>query len=728
MSRGGGGRRGRPLPLALSFVALVALMVAAGAAAAVYVSIQASRDAEHTAKHDAKFTAATAAGRLGQSVAAMRSTVVGVAGTLRGQAIPATFTSSCTLTFSGADALPSGHVEILSPSGSVVCSSRHPSGGHPPKGYARAPWLGSALKKPLLEAPVLDTATGRAAVLTAAPVGRSAIVVAFANLAPSAASLERLYGGGHRAELLITSSDGRTVISRSIDAPKWVGKRLAAGLEPRAGDRRDVDGTKRIYESAPVPGTGWRVFVGENRSAALAPGVSLRDRELWIIGIGLALVILAAFAIYRGVAVPMRRLAAAVRANDPRTGQPVPVGGPAEVAGLAEDINNLIGAVHHELTERQALEEQLRHVQKMDALGRVIAGVAHDFNNLVTVIGGFTALILKRVGRDDPLREHAAEVGRATERARVLLRQLLVFSRKEPPAPALIELNDLIMEMRSMLARILGPNVDLVANTAPAAVPVLADSGQLEQVVMNLAVNARDAMPDGGQLTIGVGTVDGDAVVSFTDTGSGMTEEVQERLFEPFFTTKEAGKGTGLGLATCYGIVSEVGGRIDVASELGRGSTFSIYLPLAAEPSAAAPVVDTRAARGGSGETILLVEDDPGLRSLTKIVLEDAGYGVLDAETAEGALTVAAAAQPRPIDLLLTDGLMAAMSGQELIQRFRLDHPETAVIYMSGWEPESAPSGMLPEGQVFLAKPFTPEALLDTVRSTIDRGAATSKT
>ncbi|HVW88100.1 MAG TPA: ATP-binding protein, partial [Gaiellaceae bacterium] len=719
MSRGGGGRRGRPLPLAISFLALVALIVAAAAAAAVYVSIQASRDAEHTARHNAQFTASTAAGRLGESVATMRSTVVGVAGTLRGQTIPATFTSSCSLTFSGADALPSGHVEILSPAGAVVCSSRHPSDGHAPKGYAGAPWLEAALKKPLFQAPVLDTATGRAAVLAAAPIGRSGMVVAFGDLAPSAAALERLYGGGHRAELLIVSSDGRTVISRSVDAQKWVGKRLAADRRPATGDRRDVDGTARIYESASVPGTGWRVFVGENRTAALAPGISLRDRELWIIGIGLALVVLAAFAIYRGVAVPMSRLAAAVRANDPRAGRPVPVGGPAEVAGLAEDINNLIGAVQQELTGRQALEEQLRHVQKMDALGRVIAGVAHDFNNLVTVIGGFTALILKRVGRDDPLHDHAAEVGRATERARVLLRQLLVFSRKEPPAPALVELNDLILEMRSMLARILGPNVELVAETASSPVPVLADSGQLEQVVMNLAVNARDAMPDGGRLTIGVAAVDGEAVVTFTDTGTGMTEEVQERLFEPFFTTKEAGKGTGLGLATCYGIISEAGGRIEVTSEPGRGSTFAISMPFAGEAAADDPALDTRAARGGSGETILLVEDDPGLRSLTKIVLEDAGYGVLDAETAETALTTAAAALPRRIDLLLTDGLMAAMSGQELIQRFRLDHPETAVIYMSGWEPESAPSGMLPEGEVFLAKPFTPETLLETVRSTL---------
>jgi CheY-like chemotaxis protein len=371
----------------------------------------------------------------------------------------------------------------------------------------------------------------------------------------------------------------------------------------------------------------------------------------------------------------------------------------------------------------------------MDALGRVVAGVAHDFNNLVTVIGGFTGLILKRVGRDDPLRAHAEEVSRASERARVLLRQLLVFSRKESASPALVELNDVIMEMRSMLGRILGPNVVLVAEPTSAAIPVRADRGQLEQVVMNLAVNARDAMPDGGRLVIRIDTttVSGHpadhpdlapgeyAAVSFTDTGTGMTEAVRERLFEPFFTTKEAGKGTGLGLATCYGIVSQTGGKIDVTSEPGRGSTFTVYLPVAADHAGSSPEAPARAGRDGRGETILLVEDDDGLRNLTKIVLEDAGYHVLEAETAEAALGVAGG-QPRPVDLLLTDGLMGSMTGRDLIERFAVDQPQARVIYMSGWEPESAPPGALPADETFLAKPFTPEALLEAVRAELDAG------
>ncbi|HVU78281.1 MAG TPA: ATP-binding protein [Gaiellaceae bacterium] len=730
-----GRRRGRGLPLAMYFLALIALAIVAAVAAAAYVSIQAHRDAEHGARANARFAADTAARRLGDAVASMRATIVGVAGTLEGQTLPATFTSACSLSYSGSDAFPRGHVDILAPSGTVVCSSRPARGGKPPKGYAGAGWLAAAGTRPLFRAPLVDAATGQAAVLASAPLAHSGAVVAFADLALSARSLGQLYGGGHPAEFLIMAANGRTIISRSVAPGTWGGRTLTAAQAPRTGDHDDVDGTARIYEAAPVAGTGWRLFVGEDRAAALATGISLRDRELWIIGIGLALVVLAAFAIYRRVAVPVTRLAGAVRAADPQSGRPVPVAGPAEVAGLATDINGLIDTVQRELVERQALEEQLRHAQKMDALGRVVAGVAHDFNNLVTVIGGFTGLILKRVGRDDPLRDHAEEVSRASERARVLLRQLLVFSRKESASPVLVELNDVIMEMRSMLGRILGPNVVLVAEPTTAAIPVRADRGQLEQVVMNLAVNARDAMPDGGRLVIRIETTTVDdhaeiapgeyAAVSFSDTGTGMTEAVRERLFEPFFTTKEPGKGTGLGLATCYGIVSQAGGKIDVTSAPGRGSTFTVYLPVEEERAGAEPVAATRPGRDGKGETILLVEDDDGLRNLTKIVLEDAGYHVLDAETAEAALGVAAG-QPKPIDLLLTDGLMGSMTGRELIERFAVDQPQARVIYMSGWEPESAPPGALPANETFLAKPFTPEALLEAVRNELDGGRSVS--
>jgi signal transduction histidine kinase len=728
-------RRRRPWPLAAYFVVLVALVLAAALAAAAFLSVQADRDSRRAAHRNAEFAVTTASRRLGDSVADMRATVLGVAGTLVGKAIPSQLSASCSLTFSGADALPSGHVEIMRPDGLVVCSSRPHEGVSALSGYGGAPWLARALERPLFLAPVRDSATGRLAAVATAPVGSGAIVAAFADLRPIAGSLAALYGGGRSAEFLVVSKDGRTVLSRSAQAARWVGAPLPAAAlpAPNGDEQRDLEGKSRIYEQAPVSGVGWRFYVGEDESAALAAGTSLRDRELWIILAGVVAVVFAALVIYRRVAVPIKRLGAAVRASEPHlSAAPVPVSGPAEVAALAGDINDLIASVDHELHERRRLEGQLRHAQKMDALGRVVAGVAHDFNNLVTVIAGFTGLIHGSLRRDDPLRSHAGEAANAADRARSLIRQLLVFSRNDPPEPQPFDANEVVAEMQGMLVRVLGSKVELTARLDAGPVVVEAGPGQLEQVVMNLAVNARDAMPDGGRLTLevgrrglddaraaGLGLVPGDyAALCVADTGVGMDAATRERLFEPFFTTKEAGKGTGLGLATCYGIVSQLGGAIDVASEPGRGSTFTVYLPLSATAPDALPGTVAPEARRGKGETILVVEDDDGLRAFARIVLEEAGYAVVEADAAEHALSVAES--HGPIDLLLTDGIMGPMTGRELSERFALRHPDSGVVYMSGYEPESLPPGSEVPAHAFLAKPFTSEALLAQVRATLD--------
>jgi signal transduction histidine kinase/ActR/RegA family two-component response regulator len=624
--------------------------------------------------------------------------------------------------------------------GVVICSSRPHEDGTSLSGYGGAPWLARARQRPLFLAPVRDAATGHLAVLATTPVDGGAVIAAFADVEPIAGSLAALYGGGRPVEFLVATGDGRTVISRSLQPSRWVGAPLAAGaLPPRGGgEHRDVGGTDRIYRQVAVPGVDWRFYVGEDEHAALAAGTSLRDRELWIIFAGVLAVVIAALVIYRRVAVPIKRLGAAVRASEPHvSAAPVPVSGPAEVATLATDINGLIASVDHELHERRRLEEQLRHAQKMDALGRVVAGVAHDFNNLVTVIAGFTGLILDSLRRDDPLRGHAAEAAHAADRARTLIRQLLVFSRNDPPEPTLVDANDVVTEMQGMLVRVLGSTVELVAR--PDAEPVVVDTGrgQLEQVLMNLAVNARDAMPNGGRLTLELGrreldetaaaalglTAGGYGFVRVVDTGIGMDAATRDRLFEPFFTTKEPGKGTGLGLATCYGIVSQHGGAIDVESEPGHGSAFTVYLPLAA----AAPDVDAAPAKPavarGNGETILVVEDDDGLRAFTRIILEEAGYAVVEAGAAELALDVAE--KHGRIDLLLTDGIMGAMTGRELAERFAVTHPEAGVVYMSGYALESLPTASAVPAQAFLAKPFTSEALLERVRRTLDtRGDA----
>jgi signal transduction histidine kinase len=726
----------RHWPLWVYFVALGALAVGTAAAAAIFLSVQASRDAHRSAERNARFAAAHAAGRLAKSISEMNATVAGVAQTLQGKAIPAKLTAACALSYSGSDALPSGHVEIVRTNGVVVCSSRPHAGLASLPGYAGAQWLRRAAAGRVFIAPIHDRATGRLALVSAAPVGKSAVVAAFADLQPIARSLGALYGGGLPNEFLVTTADGRTVLSRSVAPARWAGAPLPpAALPPQTGgSHRDVDRVSRIYEQAQVPAVGWRLYVGEDQHAALASGTTLRNRELAILLAGVLAVILASFVIFRRVALPIRRLAAAVRASGPDSPTAsVPVAGPVEVASLGASINGLIEAVDRELNERRQLEEELRHVQKMDALGRVVAGVAHDFNNLVTVIAGFTSLILKSVRGDDAVRQHAEEVTRAAEGARMLVQQLLVFSRKDAPTPTVLDGNVVLREMESMLTRVLGPNITIATRLAPAPVVMRADRGQLQQVVMNLSVNARDAMPDGGALTLTseqrvldeqaarpLGLAPGSyAVIGVGDTGTGMDAETKERLFEPFFTTKSAGEGTGLGLATCYGIVSQLGGRIDVESELGEGSTFTIYLPLAEAPVDLPREPEAAAPRTSRGETILLVEDDDGLRALTRIVLEEAGYIVLEAPAGEAGLAVAAE-HDDPIDLLLTDGVMAAMTGRDLAEQFGARYPGTKIVHMSGYEPGTLPAYDEVPADAFLAKPFTPEALLLTIRNALD--------
>ena len=394
----------------------------------------------------------------------------------------------------------------------------------------------------------------------------------------------------------------------------------------------------------------------------------------------------------------------------------------------------VIGVLIEETTARKELEQQLAQSQKMEAIGRLAGGVAHDFNNLLTVIKSYSTILLDAL-EGDPRREDVEEIAASADRAAALTRQLLAFSRRQMLQPRPIELNSVVTEIEKLLRRLIGEDVVLQTLLEPDLWLVNADPGQIEQVVMNLAVNARDAMPAGGRLTIQTanGTVPalaGDrwlepgtyVTLSVSDTGVGMSPEIRTHLFEPFFTTKERGKGTGLGLSTVYGIVKQSGGDISVTAEPGRGATFTIYLPKLAEGNGARSASDAGAhAIPRGNETILLVEDDPALRALAERILRSYGYTVLVASTGARALSLMAE-HPEPIDLLATDVVMPEMSGNELVERIARVRPGLPVLFMSGYTDDDVVRRGLTDGHAaFLQKPFTPEQLAFKVREVLDR-------
>jgi signal transduction histidine kinase/ActR/RegA family two-component response regulator len=392
--------------------------------------------------------------------------------------------------------------------------------------------------------------------------------------------------------------------------------------------------------------------------------------------------------------------------------------------------------------ERQSLEEQLRHSQKMEAVGRLAGGVAHDFNNLLTVIGGHAELLLMRLPKEAAAaRAEIEEIRRAAERAVGLTRQLLAFGRKQILEPRVLDLNAVVGDMERMLRRLIGEDVELVTSLAPGLGRVRADPGQVEQVIMNLAVNARDAMPRGGRLTIETAELDVDqelarhhvdfvpgryVMLAVTDTGVGMDRADQAHIFEPFFTTKGPGQGTGLGLATVYGIVKQSGGHVWFYSEPGRGTCFKIYFPAVWE-AAADLAPPPGSGRSEGHETILLVEDEPAVRVLAREVLSLNGYRVLAAAGADEAHRLCAGRgdEADAIDLLITDVVMPGTSGRELAEALLAQRPGLRVLYISGYTADAiVRHGILHESLPFLSKPFSPQALTRKVREVLDGSAA----
>jgi signal transduction histidine kinase len=406
-----------------------------------------------------------------------------------------------------------------------------------------------------------------------------------------------------------------------------------------------------------------------------------------------------------------------------------------QVAARTAELTEANRQLRQEMAERRRAEETLRQAQKMEAIGRLAGGIAHDFNNLLTIISGYTHLLRSALSKDPSLQEKVDAIAKAGDRASSLTRQLLAFSRRQMTQPKVLNLNDLLSDMGKMLQRLLREDIELTISTDPVLWLVKADPGQIEQVIMNLVINARDAMPSGGKLALKTANVslNGDSATQYpgvrpgsyvrltvSDTGSGMDAETQAHIFEPFFTTKGQGKGTGLGLATVYGIAEQAGGHVMIESAVGRGSTFHLYLPTVAATGTEGGLskeahVAPSPAHGS--ETILVVEDQEAVLDLVCEILRRQGYEILTAR--DGREAVQLSETNGNIDLIITDVVMPQMGGRELAQALASSHPETKILYMSGYVDKEISQKEMP-GLEFIHKPFTPEALARKVREVLD--------
>ena len=399
--------------------------------------------------------------------------------------------------------------------------------------------------------------------------------------------------------------------------------------------------------------------------------------------------------------------------------------------------------IGRDITEYQKLEEQLRHAQKMESIGTLAGGIAHDFNNILSAIIGYGHVTLMKMPKDDPLRMNIEHILESADRAAVLTQSLLAFSRKQIIDRKPVDLNKILNKVEKFLVRVIGEDVEVHVALEKTTLTLFADAGQLEQVFMNLATNARDAMPNGGSFTIaseiteldnsfvaahGYGKTGTYALISATDTGVGMTEQIRVKIFEPFFTTKEVGKGTGLGLAMVYGIIKQHEGFINVYSEPGKGTTFRIYLPLIkTEAMEEQPIIAAELAKGGT-ETVLLAEDDPAVRKLTLLVLEQMGYTVIIANDGEEAVTKFMENKDR-IQLLLFDIIMPKKNGREAYEEIKKTKPDIPVLFASGYSPDMLRVKALVDEEVPLVyKPISPQGLLKKVREVLDRKSKTNDT
>jgi PAS domain S-box-containing protein len=859
------GESGRPRlgwPLQVYFVALAGVFVLVGAAAGAYVYVESNANDRQTATADANFAARKAANEI-----AAGFDVIQKANTAGASRLDAEFANpaGCHHGFASIGAFEKGRIDLVRADGSVICTSEAslPSG----KPYAGETWLQAG--GTVVIAPLNDPETGHQAVVISYAVRNLGALVWVIELAPVGPRLSTEYGSGvNQLEFLVTTPDGKTIITRSIDADIWTGANLAGtpfATSPDPVDRADVTGTRRWYGESTVPSLGWKVYAGADQAAAMTAASRLQQQEFGIIAIGVVLTLLVLAFVYRQVVRPVAALSGALRSSSRGLDSaPVPVAGPAEVAGLGEDINNLLASLKHEwheresaqrrysrlfegsplpmtvtdpktlqlidandaaaslfgytreelkalhgtdlympteeserqavsnisiidrhgtnyvkagplsfrkkdgsivramvtsyevdfggysafvatiedVTEKEKLESRFRQAERLESLGQLAGGVAHDFNNLLAVILNVTASLKSQAKQAidageansvDELRD-IERIEKAGQSAARLTRQLLAFARREVVQPSVLDVGEQVQGLIELLRRTLGSHLELKTSLAPDLWPVLMDAGHLEQVVINLAVNARDAMAKGGTLLISTRNVTVDDAyagsnpglrpgrhveLKVADTGSGMDTSTLEHIFEPFFTTKPVGKGTGLGLATVYGIVKQVGGHVSVYSEVGRGTTITVLLPATDEEVAAkaqpTPVVQRQAGTG----TVLVVEDYPELRQLVEEILTGNGYRVFSA--ADGAAALALAREHAgEVDIVLTDIVMPNMLGTDLAAQLKVENRNLRVLFMSGHaQPALGGAAALPPDVQLLQKPFMGGELLDKLKEVL---------
>ncbi len=814
------------------FAGLVVLVGVAALAGALYVRAQSDDDANGRAVQEASFAAGGAAQLISGGVTGMQTGLGALAADAATVTAVLAHPHGCVLTFSPNGVFATGHVDIVHSDGRVACTSLRLRPGAQLR-YPVSGWAREAGVRPQLLAPVPDPANGEPSLVVTLPV-RGGFVAVAADLREVGPQLLSQLSGLTGLTYMVASGGGRTLLASSTAPERWVGRSLLGTGFYRARGRTErpgLDRTVRLFAAAAVPGLGWQVFAGIDRSVALHSSASLFDNLLWLILAAVALVLIVALAIERRIEreLERRRAAeAAARAAEAQSrsaeaetaaaseayqllfsANPLPMWiydpatlavleanqaaltkygysreeflaltiaelrPPEDVPAMLESVRDhtarqLSGPWRHQtrdgkafnveivssavryrgrdgrfvvaidVTDRERLQQQLAQAQRLESLGQLAGGVAHDFNNLLGVIINYAAFVAEQLSETAPdavleaARADLAQIDRAAHQATRLTRQLLAFARREVAHPEVVDLNKIVRETEQLLTRSLGEHVELTTTLAAELSPVLADPGQLEQVLVNLAVNARDAMPSGGTLLIETRDVEVDrdyadthpgltpgryARLRVSDTGVGMEPTVIERAFEPFFTTKPAGHGTGLGLATIYGIVTQLGGRVSLYSEVGIGTTCSVMLPAATQPAATAtpqPLLEL----GGDGQHVLLVEDEEGIREVARRILERHGYLVQTA--ASGAEALELAATGAPIELLLTDVIMPGMLGKELAERILERRPETRVLYMSGYaSPMLGMTATVPPGMHLVEKPFTEQTLLAKVREAL---------